>query len=148
MFAGYYKQEDLTKEVVDDEGFFHTGDIATIEEYVKIIDRKKNIFKLSQGEYVQVEKLENVYGGSPVQESVWVYGNSFERVLVAVVVPLEAHLMAWAKENGDAGDFATVCKDKKAATYVQKSKYSIILSKLRTPGNLILSILQLLYCRS
>eukprot|EP00958_Prasinococcus_capsulatus_P029246 scaffold7382_cov406-Prasinococcus_capsulatus_cf.AAC.17 len=121
MFSGYYKQEDLTAEVVDEEGFFHTGDIGIIDTYVKIVDRKKNIFKLSQGEYVQVEKLENIYGRSPIQESVWVYGNSFERVLVAVVVPVEAPLMAWAKGNGVEGDFATVCQSKKAADYVQKS---------------------------
>jgi long-chain acyl-CoA synthetase len=50
---------------------------------------------------------------------IWVYGNSFEPFLVAVVVPSEANLIKWAKENGIEGDFATIVKDPRAAKYVQ-----------------------------
>ncbi|CAI7904885.1 unnamed protein product, partial [Closterium sp. NIES-54] len=67
---------------------------------MKIVDRKKNIFKLAQGEYVAVENLENVYGNCSAIDMVWVYGNSFEAVLVAVVVPNQPALEAWAKGAG------------------------------------------------
>ncbi|THF95957.1 hypothetical protein TEA_021589 [Camellia sinensis var. sinensis] len=72
LFAGYYKREDLTKEVLVGE-WFHTGDIGEWQPNgsMKIIDRKKNIFKLSHGEYVAVENLENVYGNVPDIDSVW-----------------------------------------------------------------------------
>ncbi|KAK1385079.1 hypothetical protein POM88_022814 [Heracleum sosnowskyi] len=62
LFLGYYKRKDLTKEVMID-GWFHTGDIGEWQPdgSMKIIDRKKNIFKLSQGEYVSFKNLENIY---------------------------------------------------------------------------------------
>eukprot|EP00798_Chlamydomonas_sp_ICE-L_P002723 gene2723-12596_t len=97
-FQSYYKNEANTKESMDTDGFFHTGDIGEImpSGALKIIDRKKNIFKLSQGEYIAVEKVENGYKACSLVEQIWVYGNSFESVLVGVVVPKEADLMKWA----------------------------------------------------
>eukprot|EP00218_Dolichomastix_sp_CCMP3274_P007847 CAMPEP_0170141298 /NCGR_PEP_ID=MMETSP0033_2-20121228/6905_1 /TAXON_ID=195969 /ORGANISM="Dolichomastix tenuilepis, Strain CCMP3274" /LENGTH=649 /DNA_ID=CAMNT_0010377555 /DNA_START=6 /DNA_END=1955 /DNA_ORIENTATION=- len=120
LFKGYYKKPDMTAEVIDKDGWFHTGDIGEmgLGNTLKIIDRKKNIFKLSQGEYVAVEKVENAYGLSPVLDGIWVYGDSFQTFLIGVAVPKEKVLMAFAKENGIAGDFATVCKDPKAVKYI------------------------------
>mmetsp|Transcript_33119 Transcript_33119/g.84069 ORF Transcript_33119/g.84069 Transcript_33119/m.84069 type:complete len:672 (-) Transcript_33119:449-2464(-) len=94
LFSGYYRNEALTKEVMDGEGFFHTGDIAELTPHggLKIIDRKKNLFKLSHGEYIAVERVENVYKMCDLVEQIWVYGNSFESCLVAVVVPKEKAL--------------------------------------------------------
>jgi long-chain acyl-CoA synthetase len=71
-FACYYKAPDLTAEAVDGDGFFHTGDIGelTPDGCLKIIDRKKNIFKLSQGEYVAVEFLESQFGKCEIVEQV------------------------------------------------------------------------------
>ncbi|KAL2610899.1 hypothetical protein R1flu_022591 [Riccia fluitans] len=121
LFAGYHKREDLTKEAMVD-GWFHTGDIGEWQKdgALKIIDRKKNIFKLSQGEYVAVENLENVYGLCQPVESIWVYGNSFESSLVAVVVPKGDELQRWAAANGVDGSLEDLCKNPKSREHILK----------------------------
>lgn len=119
LFSGYYKREDLTKEVLVD-GWFHTGDIGEWQSdgSLKIVDRKKNIFKLSQGEYVAVENLENIYGLVSAIDSIWIYGNSFESFLVAVVNPNQQALERWAEENGVTGDFKSLCENPRAKEYL------------------------------
>nr|AAM28872.1 long chain acyl-CoA synthetase 5 [Arabidopsis thaliana] len=119
LFSGYYKREDLTKEVFID-GWLHTGDVGEWQPNgsMKIIDRKKNIFKLAQGEYVAVENLENVYSQVEVIESIWVYGNSFESFLVAIANPAQQTLERWAVENGVNGDFNSICQNAKAKAFI------------------------------
>uniref|UniRef100_A0A0D9V3P1 Long-chain-fatty-acid--CoA ligase n=1 Tax=Leersia perrieri TaxID=77586 RepID=A0A0D9V3P1_9ORYZ len=119
LFSGYHKREDLTKDVLIN-GWFHTGDIGEWQPdgSMKIIDRKKNIFKLSQGEYVAVENLENIYGLVSAIDSIWVYGNSFESFLVAVVNPNKEALESWAVANGISGDFEALCDNPKAKEYI------------------------------
>ncbi|XP_047152549.1 long chain acyl-CoA synthetase 4-like [Vigna umbellata] len=119
VFKGYYKREDLTKEVMTN-GWFHTGDIGEWQPNgaMKIIDRKKNIFKLSQGEYVAVEHLENIYVQASVVDSIWIYGNSFESYLVAIVNPNKQAIEKWAEENHITADFDSVCEDSRTKTYV------------------------------
>ena len=63
---------------------------------------------LPAGEYIAVEKVEAVYKKNSLVEQIWVYGNSFESTLVAVVVPNEEALKSWAAANGIDGDFGAV----------------------------------------
>ena len=114
VFVGYYKNKAQTDEVIDQDGWLHTGDIGTWLPggRLKIIDRKKNIFKLAQGEYVAPEKIENIYARNKFVAQSFVYGDSLQAFLVAVVVPDEEVLMPWAKERGllsKANTFAAVC---------------------------------------
>lgn len=118
VFKGYYKDEEKTKEAIDDEGWLHSGDVGlwTAEGQLKIIDRKKNIFKLAQGEYVAAEKIENVINQSPLIGQSFVYGDSFQTYLVGVVVPDEEPVRAWAKTKlPDAANapFSEICQSDK-----------------------------------
>ncbi|KAK8479919.1 hypothetical protein V6N13_026623 [Hibiscus sabdariffa] len=119
LFTGYYKREDLTNEVLVD-GWLHTGDIGEWQPNgsMKIIDRKKNIFKLSQGEYVAVENLENIYGLVSAIDMIWIYGNSFESFLVAVVNPNKEALEIWAANNNVSGAFESICQNPKAKEFI------------------------------
>ncbi|XP_020700722.1 long chain acyl-CoA synthetase 6, peroxisomal isoform X1 [Dendrobium catenatum] len=98
VFLGYYKDDVQTKEVVDEDGWLHTGDIGLWlpEGRLKIIDRKKNIFKLAQGEYIAPEKIENVYAKCKFISQCFIYGDSFNSCLVAIVAVEPDMLIAWA----------------------------------------------------
>lgn len=126
VFSGYYKNPELTKDSIRD-GWFHTGDIGEMQPNgtIKIIDRKKNLIKLSQGEYVAVEYLEKVFGISPIIEDIWVYGNSFKSMLVAVVVPHEDYTKKWAHQNGHKGTLSQLCSLVELTTYVLSELKSI-----------------------
>ncbi|KAI9266741.1 hypothetical protein BDA99DRAFT_506557 [Phascolomyces articulosus] len=89
VFMGYYKDEEKTREALDDEGWYHSGDVAMINERgcVVIIDRKKNIFKLAQGEYIAPEKIENVFAKSSIIAQIYIHGDSLQSQLVGIVVP-------------------------------------------------------------
>ncbi|KAK6742154.1 hypothetical protein RB195_009802 [Necator americanus] len=118
---GYYKDAEKTAELFDEQGFLHTGDVGEFlpDGTIKIIDRKKHIFKLAQGEYVAPEKIENVYISSPVVQQVFVDGNSLERWLIAVVVPEPKVMEDWNKEHGvPARSLKEIYMDKKAQEYV------------------------------
>lgn len=113
IFNGYYKMPDKTAEAIDAEGWLHSGDIGlwTPDGRLKIIDRKKNIFKLQQGEYVAPEKIENINGQSKYIGQSFVYGDSLKRELVSIIVPDPDEAAKWAKENGKAADLPALCKD-------------------------------------
>ena len=87
---GYYKNPEETSRAFDSEGFLHTGDVGCITPYgngIKIVDRVKEIFKLSQGEYIIPNKLENVYGNSKYVTNILIYGNSMKNNIIGIIVP-------------------------------------------------------------
>ncbi|PSC70142.1 Long chain acyl-synthetase 4 [Micractinium conductrix] len=123
LFSGYYKDEDETRKALDAEGFFHTGDVGELTPCgaLRIIDRRKNIFKLSQGEYIAVEKIEGVLSESPLIDQVWVHGSRYESCLVAVVVPAKGKLQAWANEQGiQTAGWGELCGDSEVRRLLQK----------------------------
>lgn len=88
IFQRYYKNDDATNEVVDENGWFSTGDIGYIDDKgrIHIIDRVKNFFKLAHGEYIAPEKIENIYLSScPYITQIFIYGNPLKTFLVGVV---------------------------------------------------------------
>lgn len=88
VFKGYYMDPKKTSETIID-GWLHTGDIGQYTDIgtIKLIDRKKDIFKLSQGEYIAPAKIEDIYAQSPYMVQVFVYGDSFKSCLVGIVIP-------------------------------------------------------------
>ncbi len=102
MIDRYFKDPEVTaKKFVD--GYFLTGDIGMVDSSGKItiIDRKKNIFKLSQGEFVSPESLENLYSGaSHLIDQIYVYGSSLHSNVIAVVVPDRESIFHIARSMG------------------------------------------------
>ncbi|XP_036620251.1 long-chain-fatty-acid--CoA ligase 1-like isoform X1 [Trichosurus vulpecula] len=114
VFKGYLKDPAKTAEALDKDGWLHTGDIGKWlpNGTLKIIDRKKHIFKLAQGEYIAPEKIENIYLRSEPVAQVFVHGESLQAFLVAIVVPDVETLTSWAKKKGFSGSHTDLCKNK------------------------------------
>ncbi|GAA1483166.1 thioester reductase domain-containing protein [Gordonia sinesedis] len=93
IFAGYYHRPDLTAQVFDDDGYYRTGDIVaeTGPDELRYLDRRNNVLKLSQGEFVTVSAIEATLTAPPIRQ-IYVYGNSSRPYLLAVVVPTEQAL--------------------------------------------------------
>lgn len=113
VFQGYLKDPEKTAEVLDKDGWLHTGDIGKWQDNgcLKVIDRRKHIFKLSQGEYIAPEKLENIFIRSLFVAQIFVHGESLKSCLVAVVIPDQEYLMHWARENSISGTFQELCRN-------------------------------------
>ncbi len=101
IMKGYYKDPELTKEVIDDEGWFHTGDVGMLEPegQLRITDRKKVIFKTSFGKYIHPQVLENAFKESPFIDQIMVIGEN-QPAPAALVVPDFNHLRSWCEVKG------------------------------------------------
>ncbi|CUV05766.1 unnamed protein product [Cryptosporidium hominis] len=103
IFKGYLKQPKETAEAIDKDGWLHTGDIAELTDSgaIRIIDRRKHLFKLSQGEYISPETLENIYiAHSQIVGQMFITAKTTESVIVAVIVPDSEFVKDWSKKNG------------------------------------------------
>ena len=100
LMMGYYRQPELTAEVIDKEGWFHTGDIGILDEgkYLKITDRKKEIFKLTGGKYIAPQMIENKLKESMFIDQVIVIGDH-EKFASALISPNFEYLHDWCSTN-------------------------------------------------
>jgi long-chain acyl-CoA synthetase len=110
IFKGYYKNDKATKEAITNDGWLRTGDIGLWrpDGQLALIDRKKNLLKLSQGEYVAVEKIENILGRSSFVNQIFVHGVSTEDFIVCVVIPDNDMKTKWLSLNKDHHNFDKV----------------------------------------
>lgn len=100
VMMGYYKAPDLTADMIDKDGWLHTGDIGVIEDgkFLKITDRKKEIFKLSAGKYIAPQVIENKLKESFFIEQVMVIGEN-EKFASAIISPNFSYLHDWCSTH-------------------------------------------------
>ncbi len=124
VMMGYYNQPEKTKEVLDDDGWFHTGDIGEMVDgkYLKITDRKKEIFKTSGGKYIIPQVMENKFKESRFIEQIMVIGEG-EKHPAALIVPSYDFLREWTERKGikiDGKSNADLIKNSSVIERVQK----------------------------
>jgi long-chain acyl-CoA synthetase len=97
LMKGYYKDKERTDEEIDRDGWFHTGDMGQLDgDLLKITGRKKELFKLSTGNYVAPQMVENIMKESPFIEQIMVIGEN-EKFCSAIISPNINHVRGWAK---------------------------------------------------
>lgn len=99
---GYFKRPDVTADAFDPDGYYRTGDVmAELEpDRLAYVDRRNNVLKLAQGEFVAVARLEAVFASAPLVRQIFVYGNSERPYLLAVVVPTVDAAERFAGDSG------------------------------------------------
>lgn len=106
VLESYYQNEEETKAAITKDGWFMTGDIGEFDKngHILIIDRKKNLVKTLNGEYIALEKLESIYRSATVVANICVYADSQKTKPVAIIVPAEPALKKLAESIGVMGD--------------------------------------------
>ena len=130
LFGGYYRNEDETKKVMLPDGWFCTGDIATVDSRgrFQVIDRRKNVLKLAQGEYISPERIENIYlSHLNYLALAYVHGDSIQTFLVAIFAIQPDMFAPWASnvightiEATDLQALNTACADLRVRKAVVK----------------------------
>ena len=94
VMSGYYQNDKETAEAISSDGWFKTGDIGEFDGagHLKLIDRKKNLIKTLNGEYIALEKLESVYRAAHVVANICVYADDNKAKPIAIIVPAEPAL--------------------------------------------------------
>ena len=121
VMLGYYKDPEATKAAIDADGWFHTGDIGYLVDgkYLKITDRKKEIFKLTAGKYVAPQAVETKLKESRYIDNAFVVGAN-QKFASAIIVPDFARLKEWAADNGVKGSNEELIKDPKVVALIHK----------------------------
>lgn len=124
----YFDNDEETKAAFSPDGWFMTGDIGQFEPngHIKVIDRKKNLVKSLNGEYIALEKLESIYRSAPVVANICVYAAQDQAKPVAIIVPAEPALLQLAKSNGIQGDsIGTLVHDKKLNSIILRDMQNV-----------------------
>lgn len=125
IIKDYYKNEAKTNEAIDEDGWLHTGDIGMILPTggFKVIDRKKNIFKLQQGEYVAPEKVENIYVKFPYINGAFVHGDSLQNHCVGFFTIDPVPFVNFCKGVGINGNVEALVKNEQAIQAIWADLY-------------------------
>ncbi|HGJ5863023.1 thioester reductase domain-containing protein [Arsenophonus nasoniae] len=101
IIPGYYKHPELYSQLFDEQGYYMTGDIVkeTAKDHLVVIERKKNVIKLSQGEFITTTMLETLFKDSPLIKDIFIYGNSEWSYLLAVIIPIPELLYRYNKQQ-------------------------------------------------